>query len=157
MKKIFTLLLLVFVVVSLSSCNGTSDFYYSLKGNINSYEYEGKTFLQFRVFMNRGGNRTGVGFSEKDDGSFSYEGESIYKYIIYCDDKEIYRFNYDDYTVKTEQGKLSGAIWEDLIPYETEVEVFEKGKYKVLVESNFLYEFTGKKHHYELELELDIK
>lgn len=108
MKKIFTLLLLVFVVVSLSSCNGTSDFYYSLKGNINSYEYEGKTFLQFRVFMNRGVNKTGVGFSEKDDGSFSYEGESIYKY-------------------------------------------------KVLVESNFKYEFTGKKHHYELKLELDIK
>ena len=107
--------------------------------------------------MNRGGNKTGVGFSEKDDGSFSYEGESIYKYIIYCNDKEIYRFNYDDYTVKTEQGKLSGAIWEDLIPYETEVEVFEKGKYKVLVESNFIYEFTGKKHHYELKLELDIK
>lgn len=157
MKKIFILLLLVCSLTFLSSCRGTSDFYYSLEGNISSYEYEGKTFITLRLFMHRGGKRTGVGFAELDDGAFSYEGESIYRYIVYCNDKELYRYNYDDHTINTSYGDLSGAIWSDLKPLETELEVTEKGKYKVLVESNFLYLYTGREHHYTMTLELEIK
>jgi hypothetical protein len=90
MKKIVIIFLLVFTLFSLSSCKSTSDFYYSLEGYIDSYEYEDKTILTLDIYMRRGGNRTGVGFAELDDGAFSYEGESIYKYIVYCNDKEIY-------------------------------------------------------------------
>lgn len=157
MKKIVIIFLLVFTLFSLSSCKGTSDFNYSLEGYIGSYEYEDKTILTLDIYMRRGGNRTGVGFAELDDGAFSYEGESIYKYIVYCNDKEVYRYNYEDHTINTSYGGLGGAIWSDLEPLEVEYEVTEKGKYKVLVESNFLYLYTGREHHYTMTLELEIK
>ena len=156
MKKIAILLLLFVAICSLASCKGTSDFNYSLNGYINFYEHDEKTFLTFNIYMQRGGNVTGVGFSELDDGAFSFEGKSIYRYIVYCNDKEVSRYNYDDHTINTSYGDLSGAIWADLVPHDVELEIIEKGTYKVLVESNFTYLYTGKKHHYTLTLELKV-
>ena len=156
MKKLILGIFLVITILILSGCKANSDFPYHLNAHICTHLSDGGRYLSIRIYLRRGVYLFGGGFADDDTGTYFYTGESIYKYKVYCDEQIVYSYNYDDNFQNESSKDLSGPVWSDLVEYNNDILIEKYGLYKVVIECDFTYEYTGKVHHYELTEEIEI-